>query len=240
MISWLSCTLDTGGFFEAKPDQKVIHISGSKRFANSVLTAVEKCVAEDVSDYYVSEDNSKGVSTVVVPSIVFKSELGNFAIKGSSLTVQYSGVKKYYAVRVANQTEVRLVQSPSCDSQSAERLVVKTKADELGFQNWVRLSKLVNTFANKTVVSVNMQSKAHTVLVEEMSDRVGIFYMLVSECLRSTDNLMKLLLLSNIDCWSDEDYVFALEVLSHIPTVDTIIYHRNFSSTESIGFDLKV
>ena len=240
MVSYLSCTLDTGGFFEVKPDSKVIHISGSKRFANSVLTAVEKCVAEDISDYYVPEDNSKGVSTVVIPSIAFKSALGSFAIKDKVLSVQYVGDKKYYAVRVANQTEVRLVQSPSCDSQSAERLVVKTKADELGFQNWVRLSKLVNKFADKTVVSVNMQTKEHTVLVEEMTDRAGIFYMLLSECLRSTDNLMKLLLLSNIESWTDTDYVFALDVLSHIPTVDTIIYHRNFSDTESIGFDLKV
>lgn len=231
MIKSLFCQLESGEVIKRTVDSKVLHLSGDAVKCNSIISGIEKGIAEDVTGYYKEIDKHYGVVTEGLKTLNFKTDIAGVALDASSnLSVNYITTSKYLVIRGISDDTVRLVCSPTANLLSDDALGTSLLqySDALSIPNWCRLVAIINTFAGENIAEFKVSERELILDESKLDTRLSTLYLILSEALRTTDGFYKLLLLSDMPSLSDKEYEVLISSLANIAGVSGLVYYRNF------------
>lgn len=259
MINSLECSFTDGSIFRQSFKNKIVHLSGNKLLADSVLMAIEKCIAEDSTDYYRVLDAENGVPTLGVSGCVLSSKLLGVRMNGSAIRSKYGTAAQYAALRYVSKDSVRLVLSPrdgaytSSDGVSVDGGFSGANLEENGNDisglecnlltyshaltdaSWCRLSLLMKEFSDvKSIMTFDKSKSEVKINIPEIDLVSSTIYVILSESFRdlSAMGMSKVILLSDIPHLTDKKFNRLLSVLNALPDVDSIFYYRDASAGE--------
>lgn len=259
MINSLECSFSDGSIFRQSFRNKVVHLSGNKLLADSVLMAIEKCIAEDSTDYYRVLDSENGVPTLGVSGCVLSSKLLGVRMNGSAIRSKYGTSAQYAALRYVSKDSVRLVLSPrdgayaSSDGVSADggfsgadlgengndipdlECNLLTYSHALTDASWCRLSSLMNELSGGNPIMTFDKSKEEVKInIPEVDLASSTMYVILSEAFRDLSgmNMTKVILLSDIPHLTDKKFNRLLSVLNALPGVGSIFYYRDSATDD--------
>lgn len=237
MIKSLFCQLESGEVIKRTVDSKVLHLSGDAVKCNSIISGIEKGIAEDVTGYYKEIDRHYGVVTEGLKTLNFKTDIAGVSLDANSnLSVNYITPSKYLVIRGISDDTVRLVCSPTVNLLPDDALGTSLLqySDALSIPSWCRLVALINTFAGEAIAEFKVSERELILDESKLDTRLSTLYLILSEALRTTDGFYKLLLLSDMPSLSDKEYEALISSLANIAGVSGIIYYRNFETAVDI------
>ena len=243
MLKNISVSLENFGFHEFSITQPIVKLSGGAGICNSILSAIERCIAEDVSPYISKSDIEQGAVIDKVNTCHIKSDIADISISGNVQSL-YSG--GYYRVIRAYYPTVRIIQTPDTKLRKETGNVAYTVfSDTLSNADWLRLKKWVNAIANEEVVSIDLSSRTVSFKETGISPRVELAYMIYFEALAKVEPMCrKIFLLPDTGLFTSTELSTILSRIVNGNNVDTIIYsgdaniHDNPSGMSVCTFEL--
>ena len=217
--------------------KKCIQLQGTNIDKNTTISVIERLLASDFSTYYNDFDIQKGLEYYTGISRAFiEFDNGTITYEKDSVIKRSKTKRNFYCVRSVDSVSIRSFISPVTSESVPNNFGVSLieYSSVLSKTSWMRLEQLYNSIVGFNAVKIDTKYKTIDFNFENSlgwtEEALKMIYLLVSESYLSSTRGIRVILLSNMDCFDREQFSKLLYGLLRIGNLDTIIFENDFNA----------
>lgn len=216
------------------PNKKSIVLkSVNQNNKDQIIYLIETLLSREYTDYYAKVDSNFGFQYMPLSKISVL-DFTNGKIIGKNSTIRVNGeIPKIHCVRYVRNGVIR---SFLCDnSEHAGTCLLNYNmtryTKDVSDAVWYRIIEIVNKFLGyKAVELVDKELRFHFTTTKYSVEAQKIIYMLISECVLTPENYLRVVLLSDIECMTEEQQIDLIMVLDNLKGHEMLISSGNINN----------